>query len=95
MPLTGNAVIGQSGGPTIVINASLVGAVQAAWDLDEIRHLYGCVHGMDGLLNDNLCDLFREDPDTIEALQFVPSAGLGTSRVKPKEKDLERVMEVF
>ena len=95
MPLTGNAVIGQSGGPTIVINASLVGAVQAAWDLNEIRHLYGCVHGMDGLLNDNLCDLFREDPDTIEALQFVPSAGLGTSRVKPKEKDLERVMEVF
>jgi len=95
MSLTGNAIIGQSGGPTIVINASLVGAIQAAWDLDEIQHFYGAVHGMDGLLNEQLCDLFREDPDVVEAMKLVPSAGLGTSRIKPKEQDLERAMEVF
>lgn len=95
MSLKGNAIIGQSGGPTIVINSSLVGAIQAAWDLDEIQHFYGAIHGMDGLLNEQLCDLFREDPDIVEAMRYVPSAGLGTSRIKPKEKDLERAMEVF
>ena len=95
MPLTGNAIIGQSGGPTIVINASLVGAIQAAWDLDEIQHFYGAVHGMDGVLGEDLCDLFREDPDIVEAMKFVPSAGIGTCRLKPDDQDLERAMEVF
>ncbi|MGD9497529.1 MAG: 6-phosphofructokinase [Armatimonadota bacterium] len=95
MSLKGNAIIGQSGGPTIVINASLVGAIQAAWDLDEIEHFYGAIHGLDGVLNEQLCDLFREDPDLVEAMRLVPSAGLGTSRIKPKEKDLERALEVF
>ena len=95
MSLKGNAVVGQSGGPTIVINSSLVGVIQAAWDLDEIQALYGAVHGMDGLLNENMCDLFREDPDVVEAMKLVPSAGLGTSRLKPKQADLERAMEVF
>ncbi len=95
MGLKGNAVIGQSGGPTCVINASLVGAIQAAWDLDEIEHFYGAVHGLDGILNEQLIDLFREDPDLIEEMRFTPSAGLGTSRLKPKEPDLERTLEVF
>jgi 6-phosphofructokinase len=95
MSLQGNAVIGQSGGPTIVINASLVGAIQAAWDLDEIEHFYGAVHGLDGVLNEQMIDLFREDPDLIEQMRFTPSAGLGTSRLKPKEADLERALEVF
>ncbi|MEA3399657.1 MAG: 6-phosphofructokinase [Armatimonadota bacterium] len=95
MPLTGNAIIGQSGGPTIVINASLVGAIQAAWDLDEIEHFYGALHGMDGVLNEDLCDLFREDPDLVEEMRLVPSAGLGTCRLKPTDEDLERAMEVF
>ncbi len=95
MPLTGNAIIGQSGGPTIVINASLVGAIQAAWDLDEIEHFYGALHGMEGVLNEDLCDLFREDPDIVEEMKFVPSAGIGTCRLKPNDEDLERAMEVF
>ncbi len=95
MSLKGNAVIGQSGGPTCVINASLVGAIQAAWDLDEIQRFYGAVHGMDGVLNEQFIDLFREDPDLIEEMRFTPSAGLGTSRVKPKQADLERALEVF
>lgn len=95
MALKGNAVIGQSGGPTIVINASLVGAIQAAWDLDEIEHMYGAIHGLDGLLHEKMCELFSEDPDVVEAMKYVPSAGLGTSRLKPKEADLQRALEVF
>ena len=46
MPPKGNALIGQSGGPTIVINASLVGAVQAAEKRGEIESFYGAVHGL-------------------------------------------------
>ncbi len=95
MSLKGNAIIGQSGGPTIVINASLVGAVQAAWDAEEIEHFYGAIHGMDGVLNEDLCDLLQEDPEVVEAMKLVPSAGIGTCRLKPDDRDLERAMEVF
>ncbi len=95
MALKGNALIGQSGGPTMVINASLVGAIQAAEARDEIEHFYGAIHGLDGILHENLIDLFREDDEVINALRYTPSAALGTSRLKPTERDLERVLEVF
>ncbi len=95
MALKGNALIGQSGGPTMVINASLVGAIEAAEPRDEIEHFYGAVCGLTGVLNENMIDLFREDDDVIRALKDTPSAALGTCRLKPKQRDLERVMEVF
>ncbi len=95
MSLKGNALIAQSGGPTIVINASVVAAVEAGREREEVEHFYGAIHGLDGMLNENLIDLFREDPDVLAAISRTPSAALGTSRLKPKEKDLERAMEVF
>ncbi len=95
MSLKGNALIGQSGGPSPVINASVVGAVEAARDLPEIENFYGALHGLDGVLNERLIDLFREDPDTMKAIARTPSAALGTSRLKPTEQDIERVLDVF
>ncbi len=95
MSLQGNALVAQSGGPTVVINASMVGCVEAARDRAEIGALYGAIHGMDGILHENLIDLFREDTEVIQGLRYTPSAALGTSRIKPTEKDLERVMQVF
>ncbi len=95
MPLKGNALIGQSGGPTIVINASLVGAVQAAQKQDNVEHFYGAIHGLTGILNEQMIDLFREEAAVIEALKTTPSAALGSCRLKPKPADLERCMEVF
>ena len=95
MPLKCNALIGQSGGPTIVINASLVGAVQAAEKRGEIESFYGAVHGLTGVLNEEMFDLFREDPEVIAQLKNTPSAALGSCRLKPKPQDLERCMEVF
>ena len=95
MPPKGNALIGQSRGPTIVINGSLVGAVEAAHKRDEIQTFYGALNGISGILNEQMIDLFREDSDTIDALKTTPSAGLGTCRLKPKTPDLERCMEVF
>ncbi|MGQ9730874.1 MAG: 6-phosphofructokinase [Candidatus Zipacnadales bacterium] len=95
MSLKGNACIGQSGGPTIVINASMVGAVETARDIPEIEEFYGAVHGLSGLLNEELTELFRVSPEVMAALKYCPSAAIGTARLKPKEPDLERTMEVF
>ncbi len=95
MALEGNAAIGQSGGPTMVINASLVGAIEAAREMPQIRQLYGALHGMDGVLHERFIDLFRENDELVEQIQYRPSAALGTSRIKPNEADLERAMKVF
>jgi ATP-dependent phosphofructokinase / diphosphate-dependent phosphofructokinase len=95
MPLKGNALIGQSGGPTSVINASLVGAVQAASKSDLIEGFYGALNGITGIINEQMIDLFREDDEVIEQLKTTPSSALGTCRLKPKTPDLERCMEVF
>jgi 6-phosphofructokinase len=93
--LRGNALIGQSGGPSPVINASLVGAINAAREYAEIESFYGALHGLDGVLNERMIDLFREDPDVVQAIARTPSAALGTSRLKAKPADLERALEVF
>jgi len=95
MALKGNALIGQSGGPSPVINASVAGAVAAARDHAEIEAFYGALNGLDGLLQERMIDLFREDPETVENIGRTPSAALGTSRLKPKDEDLERALEVF
>ncbi len=95
MSLQGNAMIGQSGGPSIVINASLVGAIEAARDIEEIETFYGALHGMDGVLHEQFIDLFREDYELVERIRYTPSSALGTCRLKPTDADLERCMKVF
>ena len=95
MSLHGNAMIGQSGGPSIVINASLVGAIEAARDREEITTFYGALNGVQGTLYEQFVDLFREDPELVGQLRYTPSAGLGTCRLKPTDADLERCMAVF
>ena len=95
MSLQGNALVAQSGGPTVVINASMIGVVEAAREHAEIDVVYGALHGMDGILSEGFIDLFREDPAILEGIRLTPSSALGTSRIKPKPADLERALEVF
>jgi len=95
MALEGNAAIAQSGGPTMVINASLIGAIEAARARPEIQRFYGALHGMDGVLHERFIDLFRENDELVEEIRYRPSAALGTSRLKPDDTDLARAMEVF
>lgn len=95
MSLKGNACIGQSGGPSIVINGSLVGAIHAAEKADCIDQFFGAANGVSGVMNEKMFDLFREDDDVINAMRYTPSAGLGTCRLKVKDPDLARCMEVF
>ena len=61
-PLVGAAVIGQSGGPSAVINASAYGVIKTALESEYITEVYGAHHGIVGILNDRLMDMSKEDP---------------------------------
>jgi 6-phosphofructokinase 1 len=86
--------IGQSGGPTAVINSSVSGAVQEAIRHEAIGDIYGMLHGIQGFLQEDLVDLRGEDPATIEGLKRTPSAALGSCRYKLTDQDYQRVVEV-
>ena len=66
-PPRGNALIGQSGGPTCVINQSLVGLVEACVASDAVGEVYGALHGIAGILDENLIDLGKESSETLAA----------------------------
>jgi len=82
-----NMVYIQSGGPTSVINTSLYGAIkEARRHPDEIGNIYGSVHGVEGLIDDELIDINQEDDEQIELLLQTPGSILGTTRRKlPKD----------
>lgn len=93
--MRGNIVVGQSGGPTAVINSSVAGVYAEAKKLGYNK-VYGMVHGIEGFLNDRICDLdnYLADPMGIELLKRTPSAFLGSCRFKmPKIEGHEDVYE--
>jgi len=92
--LKGNLVVGQSGGPTAVINSSVCGVVQEALCHDHIGEIYGMHHGILGLIHEDLFDLRREDPAMIAGLRRTPSSALGSCRHKMDDNDCERILQV-
>ncbi|MCL2014098.1 MAG: 6-phosphofructokinase [Oscillospiraceae bacterium] len=98
--LKGACVIGQSGGPTSVINASALGAIEAALDNDVITRVYGAAHGIKGVLDDQLYIMDEEDRAELAHLRHTPSSILGSCRYKLKdfeedETDYKRILEIF
>jgi ATP-dependent phosphofructokinase / diphosphate-dependent phosphofructokinase len=94
--LVGNVLVGQSGGPTSVINASVAGIVAEALNHECIEEIYGAMNGVLGILQEDLIDLASESQQQIRALRHTPGAALGTCRYKlKKQQDFERVLEVF
>lgn len=99
--LTGNAIFGQSGGPTAVINASAAGVfTEALQQTGIIGKVYGAANGIVGILNENFFDMGQEDPAEIELLKTTPSSALGSCRYKlasadVDETDYRRLLEVF
>ena len=91
--IVGNMLIAQSGGPTVVINQSLVGAVLEAKKHKEIQKIYGALHGIKGILNEDLIDLGRETVATLKAVAQTPSSGLGSVRKKPTPEDCAKIFE--
>ncbi|UCC96782.1 MAG: 6-phosphofructokinase [Phycisphaerales bacterium] len=90
-----NAVVGQSGGPTGVINASLVGVIEEARKHPEIEHLYGAVHAVAGMVKDDFVDLGKLPADTLEVVAASPSSAIATSRDKPDRDYCAKILEVF
>ncbi len=98
--LKGACIIGQSGGPTAVINASAYGAIRAGLDADCITKVYGAAHGIKGVLDDKLYVMDEEDPAELKLLLNTPSSELGSCRYKMKDPDVDdtdyrRILEIF
>lgn len=94
-----SCIIAQSGGPTAVINSSLLGVIDAAKKMN-IKHIYGALNGIDGILNERIVDLNTEDEKELSYLKNTPSAALGSVRLhlKDYQKDptpYEKILEVF
>ena len=93
--MKGNAVIGQSGGPTSVINASLAGAVSAALKNPNIETVFGMNYGIEGFMQERLINLSAQKKEILEGLKTTPSSALGSSRHKVRESDFPRILEVL
>lgn len=89
----GAAVIGQSGGPTAVINESLVGAVLALQPHEAVTAIYGARNGVRGMVENRYVDLTGATADVLERIAATPSAALGSTRDKPDAAYCERIFE--
>lgn len=98
--LKGTCIIGQSGGPTAVINASALGVIETALKTGCITRVLGAEHGIKGVLNDRLFDMGKEDPHELSLLRYTPSSALGSCRYKMADPDVDdtdykRIYEIF
>lgn len=95
LALQGNVVIGQSGGPTAVINQSLVGVIETLRGAAGVKRILGAHHAVRGIVNDDFIELQDIPHDRLERVAQTPSAALGSSRDKPDEDYCRRIFEVF
>lgn len=91
----GNLLVGQSGGATVAINASLVGVVEAALGANQVGEIIGMRHGIEGFLAGELLDLRRQPAETWQLLRRTPSAALGSCRYKLRDDDLDRALALL
>lgn len=90
--MKGNVLIGQSGGPTVVINASLIGAVDEALKRKQIRNIYGMRYGIEGFMENRLVDLGRQPRAVLDGVRASPSSALGSCRLKLKEEHFPKIL---
>jgi len=90
-----NAVVGQSGGPTAVINASLVGVIEEANKHPEIENVYGALHAVVGMANDQFINLTKLSTNMLEKVAASTCSALGSSRDKPDKQYCAKILEVF
>lgn len=95
MELQGKVVVAQGGGPTAVINQSLVGVVLESRKFPQITKVYGAINGVNGIINENFLDLTQETTNNLERVAVTPSSALGSTRDKPDAKYCEEIFEVF
>lgn len=93
--MTGNMLIAQSGGPSMVINQSLVGAVLAAKASNKIVEIYGALHGIQGIFDEDFIDLRAEPEEVLLKVAQTPSSALGSVRRKPTSDDCRALFAVL
>lgn len=91
--LKGNALVGQSGGPTSVINSTLAGVIEGVRRSKNIGRLFGMRFGIEGVLGNHLLDLDGYDRKATKQLQQTPSSALGSSRLKLQDEHFEPILK--
>lgn len=95
MLLKGKVVVAQGGGPTAVINQSLVGAVLESRKFPQIERVYGAINGVRGIINEDFMDLTQETTHNLESVAKTPSSALFSTRDKPDEAYCRQIFEVL
>lgn len=95
MRLEGKVVVAQGGGPTAVINQSLVGAVLESRKFPQITQVYGAVNGVSGIINEDFLDLTQETTHNLEEVAITPSSALFSTRDKPDKAYCKEIFKVF
>jgi 6-phosphofructokinase len=88
-------LVGQSGGATAVINASLAGVIEAAIESTAFGRVLGMCGGIEGLLGEQFIDLSKMPSSTLDLLKRTPSAALGTGRYKLRDNDLNKAIDIL
>ncbi|MBA3057180.1 MAG: 6-phosphofructokinase [Gammaproteobacteria bacterium] len=89
---SGKILVAQGGGPTAVINQSLVGVALEARRFNQVAHIYGALHGVRGIVDEEFVDLTQETSHNLELVANTPSSALGSTRDKP---DIAYCKEIF
>ena len=95
MILEGKVVVAQGGGPTAVINESLVGVVLESRKFPQITKVYGAINGVEGIINEDFIDLTQETTNNLERVAITPSSALFSTRDKPDESYCQEIFKVF
>ena len=93
--LKGKILLAQGGGPTAVINQSLLGVVQEARRHAGVSHIYGALHGVSGIVGEDFINLSQESTATLEAVAATPGSALGSTRDKPDDKYCAEIFKVL
>ncbi|TDT56471.1 6-phosphofructokinase [Fonticella tunisiensis] len=95
MKLEGKVLVAQGGGPTAVINQSLVGAVLESRKFQQVTKVYGAINGVAGIINEDFIDLTQETTHNLEQVAKTPSSALFSTRDKPDEKYCKEMFDVM
>lgn len=95
MKLEGNVLVAQGGGPTAVINQSMVGAVLEARKFPQVQKIYGALNGVRGIINEEFLDLTQETTNNLEKVAGTPSSALLSTRDKPDDEYCNRIFKVL
>jgi len=93
--LHGNVLIAQGGGPTAVINQSIVGVALEARKFPQVGRVYGARHGVEGILKEDFLDMTQETTNNLELVGNTPSSALGSTRMKPTEEQCRQMFKVL